>query len=990
MGKKKKKSDFAKQQKLNPHSVHFEKLAEELDTDTKFGLKHEVVEERLEKFGTNVIPKVKGSVWDVYIAPLLNWLINIYLIVAVVMVILGIIQDSVFPESEGSVWGQIGFWMSIIGVNIIFTIFQQIRAQFKLDALHKLSAPTSTVIRNGVPETIGAEFLVPGDLIELDQGDRVPADARIIYSSNCLVNESALTGESVAVEKTNSPKECLDIDTPISQRVNMLYTGTYLEAGRAIAIVISTGIYTELGKLSTELQEIGTNEIPIRSKVNRLAKFLGIAVVVFIIVSVIYKLIIHSTASTIGDAAFLEDLILTVTTSMAIMPISIPLLTTLILLTGVLAMAKDRVIIRNLSAVETLGRSSILCSDKTGTITSNQMTIQRIWDGETFYGVSGVGYSNKGAIYPLGEEFPQTFDEYVIPDSLKPFAEGSALEYLLIGGMLNNNAHLIVEELFEPHYQMSWRTTGDPTDGAFLALFNKSGLAEKQVREKYGYLSEFNFDSVVKRMSKTYQDEEGYILFCKGATETVLPLCNRIGHPGDYEPISEEDRKKVMEYVTIFAAEGYRVISLATKPMDKETTLTQNRVEEENGLIYNGFVCMLDPARYGVREAVDECFKAGITPIMITGDSPITAKAIAKEVGIVRGKELAVEGNQIKNLTEEQFFNTRIFARVSPQHKQVIAKKYQDRGNIVSMCGDGVNDALALTNADVGICMGIAGTEVAKQASDVVIADDSFTSTVLGIREGRGLFDRIRVMIFFYITLNIAEAIIYFSSSFVSGFYIVNDFQRVYIFSTAHLIPPFAFIFDSIASEIMEYPPRDDEEIFNKRYVLALVILALSLAFSAGMVYLIGMLGPVIVSEFSQSGTIFELGMQNIKPKLASAPMGYGQARARTLFVTVLVISESLIVLSLRRLNKSVFKSFKEDWKWIVVILVFIVPILHILLMYIPAIQDLVATIMGPAYHPGLMSLNIIDWLILLVAIAIPLITMEMYKFFIRRKKLYY
>ncbi len=989
MGKKTKKNDFAEQKELCPHNMSYEKIAEELNTDLKFGLKHEVVEERLEKFGKNVLPKVKGSVWEVYIAPLLNWLINIYLIVAVVMVILGLVKDFAFRgQSESSVWGQIGFWMLIIGVNIIFTIFQQIRAQFKLDALHKLSAPSSTVIRDGVPEDISAELLVPGDLIELDQGDRVPADSRIIYSSNCLVNESALTGESVAVEKTNSPQVCLEEDTPISQRINMLYTGTFLEAGRAIAVVASTGIYTELGRLSTELQEIGSNEIPIRSKVNRLAKWLGIAVVVFIVVSVTYKIIFHSVGGTIGQIDFVDDLVLTVTTSMAIMPISIPLLTTLILLTGVLAMAKDRVIIRNLSAVETLGRSSILCSDKTGTITSNQMTIQRIWDVESFYGVSGIGYSNKGSIYPLGEEFPDSFDEYTLPDSIKPFAEGSSLEYLLIGGMLNNNAHLIVEEVFEPHHQISWKTTGDPTDGAFLALFNKSGLSEKTVQSQFGYLSEFNFDSVVKRMSKTYQDEEGYILFCKGATETVLPLCNRLGYPESNRPITEEDKKQIMEYVSKFAATGYRVISLGIRPMDKDKTLTHIREEEENNLIYNGFVCMLDPARYGVKDAVEECRQAGITPIMITGDSSITAKAIAKEVGIVKGEELAVEGNQIKNLTEEEFFKTRIFARVSPQHKQVIVDRYQKKGKIVSMTGDGVNDALALTNADVGICMGIAGTEVAKQASDVVIADDSFTSTVLGIREGRGLFDRIRVMIFFYITLNIAEAILYFATSFIPNFYIVNDFQRVYIFSTAHLIPPFAFIFDSIADEIMDFPPRDDEEIFNKRYVLALVILALSLAFSAGLVYLLGFFGPVILSEFTHSGNVS--GLLSLDSNIASAPLGYGQAKARTMFVTVLVIAESLIVLSLRRLNKSVFKSLKEDWNWVVFVLVMIVPILHIILMYIPALQNLVESIMGTGYSPGLLQLNILDWLIVLVAVAIPLVTMEVYKYFIRRRKSYY
>jgi Ca2+-transporting ATPase len=713
---------------------------------------------------------------------------------------------------------------------------------------------------------------------------------------------------------------------------------------------------------------------------------LGLTVVAFLVVSVVYKAIIHSINGTLGDVVFLEDVVITVTTSMSIMPISIPLLTTLILLTGVLSMAKDRVIIRNLSAVETLGRSSILCTDKTGTITSNQMTIQRIWDTKQFYGVSGVGYSNKGAIYPLGEEYPASIDEYHLPDSLKPFAEDSSLEYLLVGGLLNNNAHLIVEEVFEPHHQISWKTTGDPTDGAFLALFNKSGIAEKEIRKQYGYLSEFNFDSVLKRMSKTFQDKEGYTLFCKGASETILPLCTHIGKPEKYRAITKEDKEKIMENVSKFAAQGYRVISLSLRPMNKDIEIPNNRAEAENELIYNGFVCMLDPPRYGVGTAVEDSYQAGITTIMITGDSPITAKAIAKEVGIVRGDELVVEGNQIKNLTEEEFFKARIFARVSPQHKQVIVEKYQSKNKIITMCGDGVNDALALTNADVGICMGIAGTEVAKQASDVVIADDSFTSTVLGIREGRGLFDRIRVMIFFYITLNIAEAIIYFASSFIPGFHLVNDFQRVYIFSTAHLIPPLAFIFDSITKEIMDYPPRDDEEIFNKKYVFALIVLALSLAFSGGMVFLLGYFNLLSISSFNQTGIVPILFGE--PGSMLSSPVTLEHAKARTMFVTVLVITESLVVLSLRRLNKSIFRSFKEDRKWIVYILVFSVPILHILLMYIKPLQILAAKIFP--FPPEFLPLGILDWLVILVAVIIPLATLEMYKYFIRRRKSYY
>ena len=902
------------------------------------------------------------------------------------MVILGLIKAFIMKIPSSDVWSQIGFWMAIIGVNIVFTIFQQIRAQFKLDALHKLSAPTSTVIRDGVPETLGAAALVPGDLIELDQGDRVPADSRIIYSSNCLVNESALTGESVAVEKSNEPSKILEDDTPISLRVNMLYTGTFIESGRANAIVASTGLYTEIGRLSTELQEIGSNEIPIRTKVNRLAKWLGFAVVIFLAVSLTYKAIIHFAVNNGTDMLYIDDAINSITTSMAIMPISIPLLTTLILLTGVLSMAKDRVIIRNLSAVETLGRCSVLCSDKTGTITTNQMTIQRVWDTEQFYGVSGIGFSNKGAIFPIGEDTIEIPEDMMIPDNIKPFAKDSVLEYLLVGGLLNNNAHLIVEEVFEPHHQISWKTTGDPTDGAFLALFNKSGLNEKEMRKNYGYIMEFNFDSTLKRMSRTFQDEVGFSLFCKGATETVLPLCSYIGSPLDHRPLEEKDIKKINKNVSDFASQGYRVISLAIRPMARDVVLDNDRDEAESKMIYNGFVCMLDPPRYGVKSAVEDCVRAGVTTIMITGDSPLTAKAIAKEVGMIQGDELAVEGNKIKDLSEDDFYNTRIFARVSPQHKQVIIEKYQKKKKIVAMTGDGVNDSLALTNADVGLCMGIQGTEVAKQASDVIISDDSFTSTVLGIREGRGLFDRIRVMIFFYITLNIAEAILYFSTSFIPGFHFVNDFQRVYIFSSAHLIPPLAFIFDSLAKEIMEYPPRDDEEIFNKRYVWALVILALVLAFAGAMVYFLTYSGIIPVTEFNQSG--IELILFGNPDALPSSPVSWSHAKARTMLVTVLVISESLVVFSLRRLNKSVFKAFQEDWKWLVFILVMIVPLIHILLIYVVPLQNLANNLLG--FRVEFVALGIVDWVILLVAIALPLITLEVYKMFIRKKETYY
>ncbi|MHA1302925.1 MAG: HAD-IC family P-type ATPase, partial [Candidatus Heimdallarchaeaceae archaeon] len=580
MGRKrgKKSNTELEQEIIAAYALRPEEIAKKLATDLQFGLKKEDVAKRQELFGKNIIPPVKGNVWEVYLAPLFNWLINIYLIVATILAILAI-----WVPGQ---WSQIGFWMIIILFNIGFTIFQQVRAQFKLDALHKLAAPTSTVIRDAIPDTIDAIDIVPGDLIELDQGDRIPADARIIQASNCLVNESALTGESIAVEKTNDPSIVLDLDTPISQRNNMLYNGTFIESGRAIAVVVNTGVFTELGRLSKELETIGSNEIPIRAKVNKLAKWLGITVVIFLIVSITFKIIVHINQGTISQLdIILADIVTSLTTSMAIMPITIPLLTTLILLSGVLTMANHRVIIRNLSAVETLGRSSVLCTDKTGTITANQMTIQRIWDTKLYYGVTGLGFSNKGAILLLGEDKEANMEEIPIPDYSRPFYKGSALEQLLIGGFLNNNAHLIVEEVFEPHRQVSWKATGDPTDGAFLALFNKSGLNEKEVKKEYGFLREFNFDSELKRMSKIYQTSEGYLIFCKGATETVLPLCNYIGSTSEHKSLSKNQKEEILENVNYFASQGYRVISLAVKKLNLGEIIPELREDAEKDLI---------------------------------------------------------------------------------------------------------------------------------------------------------------------------------------------------------------------------------------------------------------------------------------------------------------------------------------------------------------------------------------------------------------------
>lgn len=974
----KKNLKYKPQNQFHAHSHNLKEIEQTLRTSYNTGLTSDEASRRLKIYGPNIIPPVKGSIWAVYFSPLFNWLINIYLIVSAILLLLSIWV----PETRS----QVSFWMVYIVFNIFFVVFQQIRAQKKLDTLHKLAPPMATVLRENRINKIPASELTVGDIITLEQGDRVPADARLIAVSNLVVNESTLTGESVPVEKTHSPFSSLPLDIPLSQQLNMVYKGTFIEYGRSSAVVVSTGVYTELGNLAREISAMSTNEIPIRAKVNVLAKWLGVAVLLFISSSVTYKLIAHIQRGTISDISLvMNDLVISFTTAMAIMPIAIPLWTTLILLTGILSMAKNKVIIRNISAIETLGRCSVLATDKTGTITENKMVIEYIWDTKRYYTVSGVSYTDNGSIKPLRDneskkELPSTH----LRSNSDPYSE-NGIRDILIGGLLNNNAHLIADHEPVLEDNSTWTVSGNSTDAAFLVLFNKSDLNESRIRENYTFIKEYNFDSKFKRMTKIFQNGagEGYILFCKGATEKILPRCDYIGSAnGTSKVLNQELRTQILAEVENFAGEGYRILSLASRVLSNDLAISRGdqRDDFETQMIYNGFVCIQDPPRKGVKRAVKECDKAGITSIMITGDSSQTAKSIAQKVGIIDKNESVVEGNKIMTLTDDSFFSTKVFARVTPKHKQQIVKRYKSVNRVVAMTGDGINDSLALTQADCGICMGMRGTEVAKQSSDIIIADDSFVSTVLGIKEGRGLFDKIRYMIFFYITVNIAEAIIYFASSYIPEFVLVNNVQRVFLFTTAHFIPVLVFIIDDITTDVMNYPPRNEENIFNKSYWGALVVLALSLAISAGTMYLLCYYGiiPVYPSNQSIIEPTFDTSINIVNP------VSWQHAKARTMFLMVLLIAESLVILSIRHFNKPVWKSLKENFSLLVLFLVLFIPIGLLFILYISSIQNfMINTLnMGLEFLP----LSLLDWIFVFIAVSVALVPLELYKYFVRKK----
>jgi P-type Ca2+ transporter type 2C len=980
---------------IDTYSLPLAELAVLLKADLEQGLSIKNAEERLQAIGPNLIPEAKSSFFRIYISPLLNWLVNIYLIVSTILACIGLF---LLPE----VWKQLIWWFSWIGVNAAVAIIQQALAQKKLHALQRLSAPRSKVFRDGEMMSIASEEIVPGDIVKLEQGDSVPADSRIITASNLIVNESALTGESEEVEKLESGVP-LKKDTPISGRRNMVFRGTNVNAGSARVLVLKTGTDTQLGAISESLVKLNVGEIPLRRKVNAIAKYLGFAVLIYLVTSLAFHMISLYTSHRLFADGVLDirlaawTIVNSLTTAMSIMPINIPLLTTIILLTGVLAMAKHKVIIRDLNAVESLGRVSVVCTDKTGTLTKDEMTVKwicipSIGGRDLIYGVTGVGFEPTGVITEVN--FSSNLEEIA---SVEPEASagseavvstGSQLECLLVSGMLNNDSAIATARVNianGKNLQTVYKSVGDATDAAILALFCKAKLDPNMYKSRFQEVRCYTFDSKLKRMTKVFKDncDNRYIAFTKGATEVLLPHCDSVvtGVITKTDALHDEDKNLIRRKADIFASFGYRVISFAFRYLDELPP--KDRCERdlvENGLAYLGFVAIIDPPRDDVRKSIIEAKNAGIKPVMITGDSLATAKSVAMQVGIAKEGDLAVEAHDIERLTDEELLRTTVFARISPEHKMAIVERYKIQRCVVAATGDGINDAPAVLMADVGVAMGITGTDVTKQAADMVITDDSFNSVIEGIREGRGLFQKIRSVIFFYIAVNFAEALIYYGSSFFQDFNLLNSWQKIYIFALAHSIPPLALIVDRLSNDVMKEKPRDAEGIFNKPLIGALILFSASLALVFCIVYFGTFQGVIPVFQGNKTGYIPTFSTNEFTNSL-----DWAQAKARTMLLTVALIAECLLVFSLRRLNKPITRILREDNNWIIWPFILLVPLAHLVLMYFPAIQVILGLSLG--IHIEIVRLTSIDWAIVIILAALPTMSLELFKIWLQKKR---
>ncbi|HOF87769.1 MAG TPA: HAD-IC family P-type ATPase, partial [Armatimonadota bacterium] len=621
----------------------------------------------------------------------------------------------------------------VLILNAVVGVAQEWRAEQALEALRRLAAPRARVLRDGVAQVIPAEDVVPGDLLLLDSGDRVAADARLLESSELQVDESALTGESRPVEKQPG---VLPERLPLADQTNRVWMATPVTHGRGRAVVTATGMNTVMGEIAREMRSVQRADTPLQRRLARLGSLMGYAAVGL-------SLLIFLLGILLGGYTPVEMLLVAVAAAVAAIPEGLPAVISVVLALGVQRMAARHAIIRRLPAVETLGSTTVICSDKTGTITRNEMTVTRLWAGGRVYDVTGEGYAPEGEIRPRGEAGAA--------------ASSPDVDALLILGVLANDA--VLEETRD-----GWHIQGDPTEGALLAAAGKGGITPETERAQAPRLDELPFSSRTKYMATLHRRPQASatVLLVKGAPEAVLGFCTHVLLQGRRVPLTDDLRAAILDAHAAFAGDALRVLAGAYREFHAGTEQFERHHAEQH-LTFAGLWGMLDPPRPDAVRAIADAHQAGIRVVMITGDHAVTASAIARRIGLTEGEAETVSGEALAALSDaalrRRVDRIAVYARVSPNDKLRIVAALRDRGAVVAMTGDGVNDAPALKSADIGVAMGITGTEVAKEAADMVLTDDNFATIVHAVEEGRIIFGNLQKVVFFLLTSNLAEIV---------------------------------------------------------------------------------------------------------------------------------------------------------------------------------------------------------------------------------------
>ncbi len=883
-------------------------VLEELETDLEKGLTDAQVEARLEKYGPNSLKEEKKkSLLSRILAQFADFLVLILIAAAIISVFVGERTDAIVI-------------LAIVVLNAFLGVYQEGKAEKSLDALKKMSSPTAKVIRNGQTSIVNADTLVPGDIVLLDAGDIMPADLRFTESSNLKIEEASLTGESVPVDKSSQAEYTEEVS--LGDRKNMGYMSTIVTYGRAKSIVVGTAHDTEIGKIATAIQTSPTEVTPLQKQLNGLGKVLGIATIIICI-------IVFGVGILQGNGV-LEMLMIAISLAVAAIPEGLPAIVTIVLALGMNRMVKRHAIVKKLLAVETLGSTTVICSDKTGTLTQNEMTVVKVYADNTTIDISGTGYSPKGEFNIEG----QALD----PDSLP------GLKTLLSIATLSNDAEIETNE-------GGYNVIGDPTEGSLITLGTKAGITRSHINKTYPRVEEIPFDSERKMMTTFHKDYlPGKIVsFTKGAPDIIMDKCSHISINGQVLPFDSDLRKDIMAMNSKFSKEALRVLAFAYKEYTAlPDTIESKEVESDMTLV--GLVGMIDPARPEAKEAIAKCKDAGIQTIMITGDYKETAFAIAKELGLAQKESEAIMGSELDSLNDaelqERVKTTKVFARVSPDHKVRIVEALKRNGNVTAMTGDGVNDAPALKKADIGVAMGITGTDVAKNTAELILTDDNFSSIVAAVEEGRVIYDNIRKFVYFLLSCNIGEIILIFTSILMGIPIPLLPIQLLWLNLVTDSFPALALGTEKGDPDIMQKKPRDPKEpLLNKDLVTRIIIQSIAIGGTTLAAYLIA---------------------------LKSYPDNIEEAR--TIAFTTLILAELLRSYSVRSQTHSIFEIGLFTNMTLIYGTLFSFG-LTIAVIYIPFLQPIFDTFpMGWA-----------DWKIVLPFAFIPLIVGEVSKL-IRKK----
>ncbi len=875
------------------YAMSIEQCYEELGSNNT-GLTSQEAKQVKDRVGSNVIPRKKVGFYKKYIKPVFNLMIIILIICAIFLLVL----DNYSPPGENYATSAY-IILVIMFLNILIGMVQQFKVEKALKALEQLTAFKVNVLRDGNPTELSADEIVPGDIIVLTQGDYISADCRVIESNDLTMDESVLTGEPVAVEKKTEKID--EYPIPIQKQDNKVFSSTFVASGTGKAIVVATGSETEIGKITKGVAQKEYREIPLQKNMNKLAKGLGTLVLIVIGILFVIALIRTGTENILAEVSWLVNL------AVAAIPFNFPIITTIILLTGVLHLAHKQAIVRNLNSIETMGRLSIICSDKTGTLTKNQMTVTKVYHNQNIYTMTGEGYDSEG--------------ELLLENQKVDIEKVPLLGGMFISGVVNNNAHLKDEEVAIRKGTKNVRSLmGMPTEGALLVAGEKVNLDLKRERKESHVLREFSFSSDRKLMSKIIRRKGEVLLFVKGAPERVIDRCNLWVKNNKIVSFSEQEKEEVKTKVDDFGAQGLRNLGFAFRDLDNDLSEQQAKnmdsSEAEKDLVFLGTMSMIDPARPGVKKSVEVCHNAHIKVAMITGDHPVTAKAIAKDLNIYKEGDKVAKGTEIESLSAEEIEQTSVFARVAPEDKLGIVKKLQSRNHVVAMTGDGVNDVLALENADVGIAMGIAGTDVAKSSADLILTDDSFTTIETALYHGRGLFNNIRSNIVFLLVCNLLELTLLTIINLAFGLKLFSQYQLLILYSTVHFFPPFGLMFDKYHEDLMKNPPKKkDEPIINKRYrnfILIQIVIVLIVALTIWFIVNNGAYGlnaenlrPVEDIRGNPAGYLIDGGHQT-PDEIGTEKMQ--ELKARTMIFVTVIFSEMWVAFEGRSLNLPFYK----------------------------------------------------------------------------------